>query len=154
MDSIPTIVEREANLDQIANELKKRLGENIISAIAYGSALCEDFMPLSDYDILLVLDDTGIDYLNIVRDVKHFFASRGVAVDINVHSMAEMPQYRGNAFWHNNRSHYMRLELDIYGKVLIGKNLFHADFILPAEARAGRRACYKLSCLSSTKNTH
>ncbi|HUC31370.1 MAG TPA: nucleotidyltransferase domain-containing protein [Candidatus Paceibacterota bacterium] len=133
MDFIPTLIEREAILDQIANELKKRLGRNIISAIAYGSALCEDFMLLSDYDVLLVLDDAGIDYLNMVRDVKHFFTSRGVVIDLNVHSMAEMPQYRANAFWHNNRSHYMRLELDIYGKVLIGKNLFHADSIPPAE---------------------
>ncbi len=133
MDSVPTLVEREAILDQIANELKKRLGENIISAIAYGSALCEDFMPLSDYDILLVLDDTSVDYLNIVRDVKYFFTSQGIVVDLNVHSMAEMPQYRANAFWHNNRSHYMRLEIDIYGKVLLGKNLFHADSIPPAE---------------------
>ncbi|MDR3582181.1 MAG: nucleotidyltransferase domain-containing protein [Candidatus Pacebacteria bacterium] len=133
MDSIPTLVEREAILDQIANELKKRLGENIISAVAYGSALCEDFMSLSDYDVLLVLDNTDIDYLNIVRDVKVFFANQGIGVDLNVHSIAEMPQYRANAFWHNNRSHYMRLELDIYGKVLIGKNLFHADSIPPAE---------------------
>ncbi len=133
MNSIPTLVEREAILDQIANELKKRLGQNIISAIAYGSALCEDFMLLSDYDILLVLDDTNVDYLNIVRDVKKFFTGRGIMVDLNVRSMAEMPQYRANAFWHNNRSYYMRLELDIYGKVLIGKNLFHADSILPAE---------------------
>lgn len=133
MDSIPTLVEREAVLDQIANELKKCLGKNIISAIAYGSALCEDFMPLSDYDILIVLEDTSIDYLKMVRNVKHFFASRGVVIDLNVHSMEEMPQYRANAFWHNNRSHYMRLEIDIYGKVLIGKNLFHADSIPPAE---------------------
>jgi len=133
MELVPTLAEREVIFGKIARELKDRLGENIISAIAYGSALCEDFVSVSDYDILIVLNDTSVEYLNIIRDIKIFFGEGGVSVDLNVHSTAEMPQYRANAFWHNNRSHFMRLELDIYGKILIGENLFRADKISISE---------------------
>lgn len=116
--------ERETVLDNIAQELKNILGENLVSAVAYGSTLCEDFMCLSDFDILIVLQDPTIETLKLLQVFKKNFKEKNIHIDINVHALYEMPIYREEAFWHNNRSLYMRMEIQLYGKTIVGKNLF------------------------------
>lgn len=124
MNEIMDIPERKAILNEIAHKLQATLGKNLISAVAYGSTLCEDFMCLSDFDILIVLHDPTVEALKLLQIVKQFFKEKNICVDINVHALYEMPSFRKEAFWHNNRSLYMRIELQLYGKTIIGENLF------------------------------
>jgi predicted nucleotidyltransferase len=123
-NTIPTIPEREIILLDIAKALKEQLGENLISAIAYGSTLCEDFTSISDYDVLLIVSDASISTLYEVRKLKENFLKKNITIDFNTHSVKETPRHRKSAFWHNNRGHYMQIELSIFGKVLVGENPF------------------------------
>lgn len=116
--------DREHILKEITNSLESKLGNRLVSAIAYGSTLCEDFNDLSDFDVLLVLRDISILTLTQLKEIKEHFKKQNIHVDLNVHGLNEIPEYRKEAFWHNNRGLYMRMELQLYGKILFGENPF------------------------------
>jgi len=119
-----SVTDRENVLNEIIFEMRNVLGDNLISAITYGSTLCEDFADTSDFDVLVVLKEVTMSDLLLLKNLKLSFKKRGLTVDLNIHSLSETPEYRKYAFWHNNRSLYMRMELQLYGKILLGENLF------------------------------
>lgn len=120
---------RYANLIIIKEEILKTLGENISSAIAYGSTISEDFYDHSDYDILLFLKDGSLEYLNKIRELREKLMKQGIKIDFNVHTINEVPAERKECFWHNNRSLYFQKEITLYGLVLIGESPFlHNNF--------------------------
>lgn len=52
------------------------------------------------------------------------FALKKIKVDFNVHDQNDLPINRKGAFWHNNRSIYLRKEIELYGRTIIGENVF------------------------------
>jgi predicted nucleotidyltransferase len=117
--------EGENVLLPIKNDLKILLKGNIVSAVVYGSSLSDDYCFLSDIDILMILKNADHGSLKILRKIKEKYKLIGFDIDFNVHSYDEIPDKRKGTFWHNNRSLYMQIELYIYGRQLIGKNLFN-----------------------------
>lgn len=112
------------HLDEIKKILLEFLKKRIISATVYGSALNEDFCNKSDYDILLVVDKTDIKLLRILKLIKLKYKKRNIDIDFNIHNVDDIPSVRKKLFWHNNRGFYMQKEIELYGKQLIGPNLF------------------------------
>jgi len=121
-----SLFNRNLVLDSVKDVLIKIFGNKIVSAIVYGSTLNEDFCIKSDYDILLVVIKSDLKFLKDLRGVKIDFKNRGVEIDFNVHDYGDIPSIRKDLFWHNNRGLYVQKEFEIYGKVLIGENLFRS----------------------------
>jgi predicted nucleotidyltransferase len=126
---LATISQREAILDAIKVVLIKQFNSKILCAIAYGSALNKDFSYNSDFDILIVAKDPDVQLLEKLRRIKFDWLSKGIRIDFNVHSETDIPSIRKELFWHNNRGIYVQKELELYGKVLIGKNVFKIEKI-------------------------
>lgn len=116
--------DREQVLTFIRADLLSSLGSKISSAVVYGSTLNEDFGALSDFDILVSMNDTEPDNLIALRQIKTKYQQLGITIDFNVHSLTDLPSTRGEAFWHNNRGIYMQKEISLYGMTLIGENPF------------------------------
>ncbi|MBI4154881.1 nucleotidyltransferase domain-containing protein [Candidatus Woesearchaeota archaeon] len=116
--------ERRKILKKIKLELNKIFGEEITCAFAYGSTLCEDFNPYSDFDILIFFKSNSFHKLNILRNIKERYSKSGINIDFNVHLLNESPKIRKRAFWHNNRAYYLQKEICLYGQHLLGENLF------------------------------
>jgi predicted nucleotidyltransferase len=127
--SLATMHEREETLRQITEDLKNNFGEKIVSALAYGSTLNEDFSFTSDFDVLLIVRNPDIPFLYALRTIKESWKNKSIRVDFNVHSDTDLPAVRKKLFWHNNRGIYVQKELELYGKVLIGTNVFVTDQI-------------------------
>jgi len=118
------IAEREEILLSIKKDLVIMMGNSIVSAVVYGSSLSDDYCFLSDIDILVVLDVADSASLEILREIKRKYEKDGFDLDFNVHTVDELPDKRKKTFWHNNRALYMQIELCLYGKQLVGPNLF------------------------------
>ncbi|MBS3127416.1 nucleotidyltransferase domain-containing protein, partial [Candidatus Woesearchaeota archaeon] len=127
--SEPNLKDRNDNLNKIRNTLIKEFGNKVVSAIAYGSTLNEDFCADSDYDILMVVKKPDVKFLKKLREIKLNYMKEKIKIDFNVHSDEDIPSIRKDLFWHNNRGLYVQKEFDIYGKVLIGENLFKTEHI-------------------------
>lgn len=125
MEKITSIKDRRIILSNLKSLLIENLGENIISVTVYGSSLNEDFCMISDFDILVVLKEADMDSLKLLRKIKEKFGSDGIEIDFSIHDKKDLPEIRKKAFWHNNRSVYMKKELELYGEQLIGKYSFH-----------------------------
>lgn len=129
---------REQILNNIKEKLLEGLKENIISVTAYGSTLNDDFCQFSDFDVLVVLEKPTSFALSILREIKEDFCEEGIEVDFNVHSYEELPRFRKEAFWHNNRHLFIQKEVALYGKQLLGAypfdmgNYDKGDFYLEA----------------------
>lgn len=119
-----SLEERENILLSIKSDLESSLRDNIVSATVYGSSFSDDYCFLSDIDILIILNTAGHSSLEILRSLKKKYEINGFDVDFNVHTCAETPGKRGETFWHNNRALYMQIELSLYGRQLVGNNLF------------------------------
>jgi len=126
---IISLEDRNINLNLIKDTLIKTFGNKVISAIVYGSTLNEDFCVNSDYDILMVVKKPDVKFLKILRTIKLDFLKQNIKIDFNIHNYEDIPSIRKNLFWHNNRGLYVQKEFEIYGKVLIGENLFKTDNI-------------------------
>ena len=126
MTQLPSrsIEERRKIIEDIKYDLSDLLGDVVMSATIYGSTLDVTFSESSDFDILLVLKNAGIKELAILSKIVRKFELRKVVIDFSIHKNEELPSFRGEAFWHNNRSSYFRKELSIYGEQLIGDYLF------------------------------
>lgn len=123
------IKNRNGNLEKIKKTLQDEFGSKIVCAIVYGSTLNEDFCIDSDYDILMVVKRPDVKFLKKLREIKLDYMKQKVKIDFNIHSDDDIPSIRKDVFWHNNRGLYVQKEFDIYGKVLIGENLFKTDKI-------------------------
>lgn len=121
------LTDRNIIIDRIKIELLNSLGDVITSAVVYGSTLCEDFCTASDFDIILVLKEINSEIFLKLRLIKERFSFEGISVDFNMHSTLDLPENRQDAFWHNNRSFYFRKEISLYGKIIIGENVFPID---------------------------
>lgn len=121
---IPSLEERKIVLDTIKSSLSKTFGSEIVSALAYGSTLSEDFYSESDFDVLIFLKNPSLDKLNKLKAIKETFLKEKIRVDFNVHGDNELPSLRNGYFWHNNRSLYFQKEAVMYGQVLLGENPF------------------------------
>lgn len=119
-----TIEQRVENLNKIKLALECVFAESLLSAIVYGSTLNDDFCITSDYDLLLIFKTSNFDTFKKLRQIKADFLSEGISIDFNVQHLNELASVRQELFWHNNRGLYVRKELALYGKVLIGENLF------------------------------
>lgn len=124
-----TISSRKASLDSIKKRLIDSIGSKIVCAIVYGSVLNKDFSRNSDFDILIVAKSPNIQFLKKLREIKSNYLLKGIKIDFNVHSETDLPSVRKGLFWHNNRGIYVQKELELYGKVLIGKNVFKTNKI-------------------------
>ena len=111
-------------LNLIKKQLINEFGDQILSAVVYGSTLGDDYCKYSDYDILLIFDRIDFDTYKRLRNVKKSLNEQGLVIDFNSHTYSELPKERKEVFWHNNRSVYMQKELALYGKVLFGENYF------------------------------
>lgn len=120
---------RRSVLVKIKNLLIVTFGDNISSAIVYGSTLNEDFCEYSDYDILVVVKNPDIVFLKKLKEIKNNFLKDDIVIDFNVHNIDDIPKKRKKLFWHNNRSLYVQKEFDLYGSLLIGKNPFSVNKI-------------------------
>ncbi|MDR2396234.1 MAG: hypothetical protein LBD57_06510 [Endomicrobium sp.] len=121
--------ERLKNIINIKKELLNELEDNVFCAIAYGSAIGEDFYCHSDYDILIFLKRCSLNEFQKLKKIKQMFLCQKIRIDLNVHTINEIPIVRGRCFWHNNRSLYFQKEMILYGITIIGKNPFaHNDF--------------------------
>jgi len=118
------ITKRKEILQQVKLDLIENLKEYIVSAVVYGSTMCEDFCDYSDFDILLIINKSTISILNKIRNIRDKYLKRNIILDFNVHLNTEMPGYRKDAFWHNNRGFYIQREIKLYGLQLIGEDLF------------------------------
>jgi len=134
-NKVLTVKQREKVLTEIGLYLKKYLGEKILSATVYGSTLCEDFCTESDFDILLIFDKLGIEEINKLRKIRLSFSKRKIKIDFNIHLKSELPKVRNRAYWHNNRALFIQKELELYGKQIIGKNLFKNTYFLDNEIK-------------------
>ncbi len=115
---------REKILNEISTSIKKILGKKILSATVYGSTLCEDFCCQSDFDILLIFESLSFRDIEELKKIRQFFLDRSIRVDFNIHLSGELPKIRKGAYWHNNRSLFIQKELEMYGRQIIGQNLF------------------------------
>ena len=116
-------------LDIISKKLQDEFGEQLLSAIVYGSTLGDDYCVYSDFDILLIFDDVNFDTFKKIKSIKKYFEHKGILIDFNSHIYSDLPQVRKDLFWHNNRGLYVQKELALYGKVLFGPQYF-SDFQL------------------------
>lgn len=121
--------DRNGNLEKVKQTLINEFGNKIVSAIVYGSTLNEDFCINSDYDILMVVKRPDVKFLNKLREIKLNYMKEKIKIDFNIHSDDDIPSIRKDVFWHNNRGLYVQKEFDIYGRILIGENLFKTDEI-------------------------
>lgn len=119
-----TIDYRKNILLAVKEDLNIKLKNYIVSAVVYGSTLCEDFCDFSDFDILLILNKSEIEILNKIKNIREKYLERNIILDFNVHLETEMPRFRKGAFWHNNRGFYIQKELKTYGINLMGEDLF------------------------------
>ena len=117
-------MDKLCSLDQIKNRLTDVFGDNVLSAIVYGSTLGDDYCDFSDFDILLIFEKVEFKIFEQLRTIKKDFAEQNVYIDFNIHSLHELPKSRKEVFWHNNRGIYVQKELALYGKVLFGKKYF------------------------------
>ncbi|MFC1884464.1 hypothetical protein ACFL2O_06825 [Thermodesulfobacteriota bacterium] len=68
---------------EIVEDYKNLYGENLISVIAYGSAASADYVPgRSDINLMVILDDAGMDELDRSFDVVKKWRKKGVAVPL------------------------------------------------------------------------
>jgi hypothetical protein len=113
------------DLQLIAAKFSDLFGKRLVSAFAYGSSLGDDLGSLSDYDFLLfVKRPTLADLDKLKRLRRQYYARRKITLDINLHSATNTPELRQEAFWHHNRGYYFQIELQRFGKLLVGKDLF------------------------------
>lgn len=115
---------KEAILDKVKQRLIDEFGKNILSAVVYGSTLGDDYCKASDFDFLLIFQKVDFNTFKRLREIKREFAEQDIVVDFNSHTLAELPQTRKGAFWHNNRGVYIQKELALYGRVLFGEVYF------------------------------
>lgn len=111
-------------LDLVKHRLLAEYGEQILSAVVYGSVFDDDFCASSDFDILIIFNQVNFETVKRLKGIRNDFAKEGVRIDFNSHVLSDLPQSRGEVFWHNNRGAYVQKELASYGKVLIGKQYF------------------------------
>lgn len=118
------LIDRETIVNKIKDKLSSSFenGE-VVSVFVYGSTLSEDFCDISDFDFLVIFNDSNIENLEKLRSMKEFFALEGVQIDFNVHDKNDLPINRNEAFWHNNRGIYLRKEIELYGRTIIGENV-------------------------------
>ena len=128
-EKTPSLEARNKHIDAIREELLRAFGDRIRSAIVYGSTLNRDFCIYSDYDILLTIKDPSVRTLRALRTIKLSFEKDNVLIDFNVHDEDDLPEYRKDLFWHNNRGLYVLRELELYGKVIIGDNPFVGEVV-------------------------
>ncbi len=81
MKKITSIKDRRIILSNLKSVLIENLGENIISVAVYGSSLNEDFCMMSDFDILVVLKEAGMNSLKLLRKIKEKFGLDGIEID-------------------------------------------------------------------------
>lgn len=124
---IPSIGKRLEIVDEICKSLKEKLGNSIQSATVYWSTLCEDFCESSDYDFLLVLHSTEYEDMEVLKEIKNEFKTKGIGVDFNVHNTKETPSSRKKLYRHNNRSIYFQKEIELYGKIVIWSTPFQTE---------------------------
>lgn len=117
--------DKQENLDLAKQKLLYIYGDRLLSAMVYGSTLGDDYCKYSDYDILLIFKNISFNDLKHLRKIKEFFRKKGILIDFNIHIHSELPENRKKTFWHNNRGVYIRKELALYGKTLLGENYFH-----------------------------
>ncbi len=116
---------RKENLEIIKQSLLSEFKDNITSAIVYGSTLQEDFGEFSDYDIIIVMKNCEASNMQKLKDIRDNLMNKlGIIIDFNVHSINDIPSIRKNVFWHNNRGFVLQKEFTIYGKTIIGSNIF------------------------------
>ena len=115
---------KEVILDKVKQRLVGEFGEEILSAIVYGSTLGDDYYEASDFDFLLIFKRVDFNTFERLRKIKKELADQGIVVDFNTHTLAELPRTRQGAFWHNNRGIYVQKELALYGRVLFGETYF------------------------------
>lgn len=125
-----TIKDRKRVLKKVRNILIGSLKRKIVCAIVYGSTLNNDFCKHSDFDILIVAKNPDVSFLKNLKEIKNYFLkNEKVKIDFNVHKDTDVPKIRKEVFWHNNRGIYVQKEFELYGKVLIGKNIFNSKNI-------------------------
>lgn len=116
--------QKQIILDQIKNRLQSDYGDQVLSAIVYGSTLSDDYCALSDFDILIIFKWANYETFQKLRKIKLDFSQQGIPIDFNSHIFSDLPNNRKDVFWHNNRGIYVQKELALYGKVLFGKKYF------------------------------
>jgi|GEM_PF-2056378 len=118
------LLDKEKIITEIKHELVSKFqnGE-ILSAFVYGSTLGEDFCETSDFDILVIFNESNIENLEKLRFLKKMFSEKDILVDFNVHDKNDLPSNRMEAFWHNNRGIYLRREIELHGRTIIGENV-------------------------------
>lgn len=119
-----TMDKRMNNLMMIRRSLLDTFGDNIESALVYGSTLNADFCETSDYDILVVFRKLSVSDLNAIRMIKEEYERLGIVIDFNSHLVSDLPSERGGLYWHNNRSVFIQKELALTGLPIIGNNPF------------------------------
>lgn len=124
--------DKEKNLNLIKQKLICAYGDQLLSAIVYGSTLGDDYCKYSDYDVLLIFENINFEDLKHLRKIKENLKKAGIIVDFNLHIYSELPKNRQEAFWHNNRGTYIQKELALYGRVLFGEKYFQ-DLVLDRE---------------------
>ena len=116
--------QKQIILTQIKNRLQSDYGDQVLSAIVYGSTLGDDYCVLSDFDILVIFKWADYKTFQKLRKIKLDFAKQGVPIDFNSHVFSDLPKNRKDVFWHNNRGVYVQKELALYGKILFGEKYF------------------------------
>lgn len=116
--------QKEIVLIQIKDRLQAVYGEQVLSAIVYGSTLGDDYCALSDFDILVIFKWVDYGTFQKLRKIKLEFNKQGIPIDFNSHTLSDLPESRKEVFWHNNRGVYIQKELALYGKVLFGEKYF------------------------------
>lgn len=123
-NKILNMEDRERILKNIGLALKKEFGKNILSFMVYGSALSEDFCSRSDFDLLLVFRKINSKDIEKLRKIRLDFLKKKIILDVNVHIFNELPEIRKKEFWHRNRSFFIQKDLELYGRLIMGKNFF------------------------------
>lgn len=116
--------QKRAILAKIKNRLQLDFGNQVLSAIVYGSTLGDDYCAFSDFDILVIFEWADYKTFQKLRKIKLDFAKQGVPIDFNSHVFSDLPINRKDVFWHNNRGIYVQKELALYGEILFGKKYF------------------------------
>ena len=116
--------QKRAILTKIKGRLRLDFGNQVLSAIVYGSTLGDDYCVLSDFDILVIFEWADYKTFQKLRKIKLDFAKHGIPIDFNSHIFSDLPMNRKDVFWHNNRGIYVQKELALYGEILFGKKYF------------------------------
>ncbi|MEM4263666.1 MAG: nucleotidyltransferase domain-containing protein [Candidatus Woesearchaeota archaeon] len=112
----------------IIKQYLKPIEKHIAHALLYGSSIDGGANQDSDIDLLIILKKATPEIIYKIRDIRQKLQTALLMpIDINAHSVDELPSKRGLCFWHHNREYYVQAEFSKFATPVLGSNPFTAN---------------------------